>query len=48
MEEKKLNVGWKRCRVYYGTECVQCMECRGYNHIAKECKNQEICLKCRG
>ena len=22
------------------------MNCRGYNHIPKECKNQEICLKC--
>lgn len=48
MEERKVNVGWERCRVYDGTELVQCMKCRGYNHIAKECKNQEICLKCHG
>ena len=48
MEERKINVGWERCRVYDGTELDQCMKCRGCNHIAKDCKNREICLKCLG
>ena len=48
MEERKVDVGWEKCRVYDGTELVQCMKCRGYNHIAKDCKNQDICIKCHG
>ena len=34
--------------MYDGTEFVQCMKCRGYNHLARDCKNQEICLICHG
>ena len=48
MEERNVNVGWEINRVYDKTELVQNMKCWGYNHIAKEYKNQEICLKCHG
>ena len=30
------------------TELVQCMKCRGYKRMVKECKNQEINLKYHG
>lgn len=48
VEMRKVNIGWERCRVFDGTDVTQCLKCRGYNHIAKECKNQEICLRCHG
>lgn len=48
MEARKVNIGWERCRVFDGTDVTQCLKCRGYNHIAKECRNQEICLRCHG
>lgn len=46
IEERKLNIGWERCRVFDGTDVVRCMKCRGYNHIARECRNMEVCLRC--
>ena len=42
MKDRKVNVRWKICKAYDGTELVQCMKFRGYNHIDKECKNQEM------
>ncbi|KAI8120531.1 hypothetical protein CVS40_8209 [Lucilia cuprina] len=48
ISEQKINIGWERCRVFDGTDIIQCMKCRGYNHKARECKNQECCLKCHG
>ena len=41
MEDGKLNIGYERCRVYDETEIVQCMKCLEYNHLARDCKNQE-------
>lgn len=48
MRAQRVNIGWERCRVFDGTSVKQCYKCRGYNHIATECKNQEICIKCHG
>ncbi|XP_067619860.1 repetitive organellar protein-like [Eurosta solidaginis] len=44
----KLNVGWERCKVYDGVDVTTCFKCRGYNHKATECKNEEVCTKCLG
>lgn len=43
---EKLNVGWEKCQVYDGLEVQQCFKCRGFNHKAAECKNEEVCVKC--
>ena len=40
----KLNIGWDRCRVFDGTDVLQCFKCHG-NHRSKEC-NKEIVRKC--
>lgn len=48
MRAQRVNIGWERCRVFDGTSVRQCYKCRGYNHIANECKNQETCIKCHG
>lgn len=46
MKEQKINIGWERCRLFDGTDLIQCFKCRGFNHKAAECKNKEICFKC--
>lgn len=45
-EAQKLNIGWEKCRIFDGTDIIQCFKCFGYNHKAGECKNDEICYKC--
>ncbi|XP_036329789.1 uncharacterized protein LOC118741922 [Rhagoletis pomonella] len=44
----KLNIGWERCKVYDGVDVTTCFKCKGYNHKAAECKNDEVCAKCLG
>lgn len=48
MNAQKINIGWERCRVFDGTDVIKCFKCKGFNHIARECKNDEICSKCHG
>lgn len=45
---QRVNLGWERCRVFDGTDVLQCFKCQGYNHLASECKNDETCFKCHG
>lgn len=46
IEAHKINIGWEKCRVFDGTELMQCFKCQGFNHRANECRSQESCLKC--
>lgn len=48
MTGQKLNVGWDRCKVFDGTDIIQCFKCQGYNHKSSECRNESICYKCHG
>lgn len=48
MDAQKLNIGWEKCRVFEGTDIIQCYKCMGYNHKSKECKFEEVCYKCHG
>lgn len=46
MNEKKIFVGWDRCRV---TECVdllRCYNCSGFQHKSSECKRTKACPRC--
>lgn len=45
---QKVNIGWEKCRIYEGTDIIQCFKCNGYNHTSRECKFEEICYKCHG
>uniref|UniRef100_A0A1A9WAD5 FAD dependent oxidoreductase domain-containing protein n=1 Tax=Glossina brevipalpis TaxID=37001 RepID=A0A1A9WAD5_9MUSC len=45
-QERRLRVGWERCRVYDGAEVVVCIKCRGFNHVAKDFKHAVTCYKC--
>ncbi|XP_055848292.1 uncharacterized protein LOC129913568 [Episyrphus balteatus] len=48
MNMGKLNIGWDRCRVYQYIRVLKCYNCCGYNHIAKYCNKNKICMKCAG
>ena len=38
-----------RCESYRTTPPVtQCYKCQGFNHIAKDCKNNQKCVRCAG
>ena len=38
-----------RCETYRATPPVtQCYKCQGFNHIAKDCKNGQKCVRCAG
>ena len=38
-----------RCESYRtGPQVTQCYKCQGFNHIAKDCKNAQKCLRCAG
>lgn len=44
----KVNLGWKRCKVYDFVSVLRCFKCWGYNHMAKYCKKEEVCEHCAG
>lgn len=48
LSAQRINIGWEKCRVFDGTDVLMCYKCRGFNHKAGDCKNQEICYKCHG
>lgn len=48
MASQKLNVGWDRCKIFDGTDILQCFRCQGYNHKSADCKNNSVCYKCHG
>lgn len=48
MKVQKVNIGWEKCKVFEGTDIIQCFKCNGYNHKAAECKNELVCYKCHG
>ena len=46
MQRGKVNINWIVCRVTDHVSVLQCYNCYGYGHIAKECKKNECCGKC--
>lgn len=48
MKRGKINVGWRKCRVFDYISVKRCFKCWGYYHIAKNCVKQESCHKCAG
>lgn len=48
LRREKLNIGWRKCRVFDHYSVKRCFKCWGYYHIAKNCKREETCHKCAG
>lgn len=47
-EKRKVNVGWRKYRVFNYFSVKRCFKCWGYYYIAKNCTRQETCHKCAG
>lgn len=48
IEKGKLLVGWKVCRIYDYIGILRCFNCYGFNHFARDCRNERSCRKCAG
>lgn len=46
MEEKKIFVGWDRCRITESVDLLRCYNCSGFQHKATECKRIKSCPRC--
>jgi hypothetical protein len=46
MERGKVVVGLTLCFVTDEIRVKQCLRCHRFGHMAKECKNKELCFKC--
>lgn len=48
VERQRIKVGWKNCPVYDYVSVKRCFKCWGYNHVAKDCRNEKRCRRCSG
>lgn len=48
MDKEKMNIGWNRCPVYSDYGIIRCFKCCKYGHLAKDCKETEMCPRCGG
>lgn len=48
VEKRRMKVGWVNCPVYDYVSVVRCFNCWGYNHFAKDCRNEKTCRRCGG
>ncbi|XP_071579731.1 uncharacterized protein [Temnothorax nylanderi] len=48
LEREKVNLGWRKCRVFKYLSVKRCFKCWGYYHIAKNCTRQVACHICAG
>lgn len=48
LSEERLNIGWKRCKVFEYVNVVRCFKCARYGHFAEKCKNETTCFNCAG
>jgi len=46
LEEEKIKIGWKICKVQNYIGILRCFKCCGYYHFAKDCTKEEICGIC--
>ncbi|XP_023312125.1 uncharacterized protein LOC111692378 [Anoplophora glabripennis] len=46
LNKGKIFIGWSRGKAYDYVHVVRCFKCFGFNHMAKDCKNNNICYKC--
>lgn len=48
VERARMKVGWKNCPVYDHVNVTRCYKCWGFNHFAKEYRNESSYRKCGG
>lgn len=48
LAEGRIKLGWSRSRVFNHISVLQCFNCMGFNHFAKDCKLKKACSRCSG
>ena len=48
IENRKLNIGWSKCRVFEELKLYRRYKCWGFNHKSSNCKKEITCPKCAG
>lgn len=48
LDQGKLKLPWRECRVFEHLHLKRCYKCCGFNHKSDECKNNQTCSKCAG
>lgn len=48
LSEERLNIGWKRCKLFEYVNVVRCFKCARYGHFAEKCRNETTCFNCAG
>ncbi|XP_046411961.1 uncharacterized protein LOC124175605 [Neodiprion fabricii] len=44
--DKRISVGWEKCRVFEDLDINRCFKCGGFNHMGSKCKNERACSSC--
>lgn len=48
LKQGRVKLGWSRCRVFNHVSVLQCYNCMGFHHFAKDCKSNTTCSNCSG
>ncbi|CAG9764833.1 unnamed protein product [Ceutorhynchus assimilis] len=48
LDRVKINFGWSRAYVFNHVHILQCYNCMGFNHWAKDCSAAKVCSRCSG
>lgn len=48
INREKINLGWKKCRIFNYVQIRRCFKCWGFYHIARNCTREVVCHKCAG
>ena len=46
MSMSSLSIGFKECPAYEFVSVIRCYRCCQYNHLIRDCPNNEVCGKC--
>lgn len=46
MSDKRIFIGWDRCRIIECVDILRCYNCSGFQHKSSECKRVKACPRC--
>lgn len=46
MKERKIFIGWDRCRLVECVDLLRCYNCSGFQHRSADCKRTKACPRC--
>ena len=46
LERRKIFIGWQSCKIHDYITVTKCYKCQGFGHIAKHCRNEQVCSHC--